>query len=209
MSVYDPSIFTKVKSLAEAKRVILTPERVLGTEERWQRETPHIADLIEHQVSLQKNDVVVDYGCGVGRVTKEILGRTKCNIIGVDISPNMRALAASYVNSEWFAAIDPAMMEVICPRARLVLAVWVLQHVSDLDYEIGRIRKVMDDDAVLFVVNELSLRFVPTTCGWVEDGIDVADTLDKEFKVLSSGKLDPAVVGEEQSARTYWAAYTR
>src|SRR5215813_6556282 len=93
---YDPSIFS-VNSLEQAKKVILTPEAGRSTDERWEHETPHICNLIEHQMVIDANSVIVDYGCGVGRIAKELINRHKCHVIGADISPNMRALAASYV----------------------------------------------------------------------------------------------------------------
>jgi hypothetical protein len=43
---YRPDVFD-VNDIAQAKRVILTAEEGSTTEERWQTETPYVADLIE------------------------------------------------------------------------------------------------------------------------------------------------------------------
>jgi ubiquinone/menaquinone biosynthesis C-methylase UbiE len=205
--LYDPKVFTGIRTLEDAKRIILTPERMLSTDERWRLETPHIVDLVQHQVKLATDTIVLDYGCGIGRIADELIVRSRCRVIGADISPNMRALAASYCKSDRFMACDPEMLDLIRPNATLAVVIWVLQHVSDLHHEIGRIRRALSIHGVLFVVNERKHRFVPTTSGWVDDGVDVKAKLEAEFKVLAEGKLDPAVVGEQQSERTFWAAY--
>lgn len=205
--LYDPRVFTGICTLDDAKRIILTPECGLSTEERWQYETPHIVDLIQHQVRLFADTVVLDYGCGIGRIARELIDRSRCRVIGADISPNMRALAASYCKSERFMACDPDMLVLIRPTATLAVAVWVLQHVADLHHQIGIIRRMLFGSGVLFVVNERRNRFVPTAAGWINDHVDVKARLEAEFRVLAEGKLDPAVVGEEQSERTFWAAY--
>lgn len=206
-AVYDPHIFERVRTVAEAKAIILTPERHCTTDQRWQAETPHLADLIRNQIDLRAGSVVVDYGCGIGRIAKTLIERHRCKVIGTDISANMRALAASYVDDPRFVAIDPSMIDTMNVQADLVIAVWVLQHVADLPLEMARIRRMMREDGILFVVNEASTRFVPMRDGWIHDGVNVRMHLEMEFTPLIAGQLDPAVVGDEQSERTFWAAY--
>lgn len=207
--VYDPRIFTQVTDLESAKRIILTPEKEYSTDERWKRETPHIADRIQQATALSVSSVVLDYGCGVGRMAREILKRQQCTVIGTDISPNMRALAASYVPTGHFFACDPDILDIIRPRCDIVLAIWVLQHVENPRIEIERILRCMKDEAVLVVVNEKRNRFVPTDQGWVDDGISINEMLDSYFERQSFAVLDPDVVGEAQSQRTFIAAYKK
>jgi len=201
---YDPAIFTRVGSLQEAKRIILTDERELTTDERWERETPHICDIIEQEIDIRKESVVLDYGCGVGRIAKELIKRHGCYVIGADIAPNMQALAISYVASERFVACHPRALPLLNVKADIVISVWVLQHVENLSIEIGRIKQAMTARSNLFVVNERGSRFVPTSKGWANDKIDVSAELKAEFECLSEGHLSPHVVGDEQSQRTFW-----
>ena len=35
---------------------------------------------------------VLDYGCGIGRIAKELILKTSCKVIGVDISESMRKM---------------------------------------------------------------------------------------------------------------------
>lgn len=206
---YDPSIFTRVNNLQAAKNIILTDEATLTTNERWERETPHVCDLIEKSTEIDSKSVVLDYGCGVGRLAKELIRRRGCFVIGADIAPNMQALAASYVSSDRFMTCHPSALGLISVKVDVVLAVWVLQHVADLVGELTMIGRALKHRGNLFVVNEGSSRFVPTTRGWVNDRLDVRAELTRWFAPLDSGKLDPEVVGKEQSDRTFWGSYVR
>ena len=47
---YHPGVFD-VNDIAQAMRIILTPEGST-TEERWQTETPYVADLIEASIEI-------------------------------------------------------------------------------------------------------------------------------------------------------------
>lgn len=206
---YDPSIFLRVTSLQEAKRIILTDEQTLNTDQRWERETPHICDLIHSQINLTDESIVLDYGCGIGRIAKELIKRHNCFVIGADISHNMQALASSYVASDRFIACHPHALQVLGTSVDLVLAVWVLQHVANLTVELSRIKSMMLPDSKLFVVNEKTNRFVPTDRGWVHDDVYVRPELEVEFDHMVDGEMNPAIVGIEQSQRTFWASYRK
>lgn len=205
---YDPSIFTRVSSLRDAKRIILTDEESLSTDERWERETPHICDLIDEQIKLTTDSVVLDYGCGIGRVAKELIARHSCFVIGADIAPNMLALANAYVHSGNFLTCHPDALPILSTRqVDLVLAIWTLQHVANHIADFGNIKRMMGPHSHLFVVNEQTARFVPTTRGWYNDGIDIPAELQTWFRQFATGHMDRSVVGENQSARTFWGIY--
>jgi len=203
---YDPSIFSRVTTLAQAKAIILTPEETLSTEQRWELETPHVCDLIEqHCPKLTQQSVVVDYGCGIGRIARELIKRCGCWVVGVDIAANMRALAASYVGTNRFMSCDPLMIERLSIKADLILAIWVLQHVNDIEWDLGNFNRMQA--RTLFVLNEGRNRFIPTEAGWVDDGIDVRAKLRRRYKLSAIGTLDPMIVGEMQSERTFWSVH--
>ena len=92
---YLPQVFD-VLNMQSAREVILTHEGAASAEERWQTETPYVADLIENALSVTSETTLIDYGCGIGRLAKELITRHGCRVIGVDISINMRALAVDY-----------------------------------------------------------------------------------------------------------------
>lgn len=204
-ATYSPEIFN-VGSLAQAREVILTNEEDLTTDQRWERETPHLIDLMAC-LELTPNSVVLDYGCGIGRLAKGLIERYGCRVIGADISPNMRAFAANHVASERFAAVPAEMVGMLGVKFDAAIAVWVLQHCFDPRHDIGVIRSSLKPGGQLFVVNEI-VRIVPTReVLWVNDGQDVAEMLCVQMKLEENGRLDPSVVGRPLSERTYWARY--
>ena len=126
---YNPAVFD-VDDLLAAMRIILTPEDS-STEVRWKTETPYLADLTGQWIEITRQSLLLDYGCGVGRMAKELIVRHACRVIGVDISPSMRALAPMYVASDRFFACPPAMLDGLIERGVRfdgALSVWVLQH---------------------------------------------------------------------------------
>lgn len=204
-ATYSPEIFN-VGSLREAREVILTYEDDLTSEERWERETPYLVELMAC-LQLTRDSVVLDFGCGIGRLAKGLIERYGCRVVGADISPNMRAFAANHVASERFAAVPVEMLGMLGVKFDAAISVWVLQHCLDPRHDIGAIRTVLKPGGSLFVVNE-KLRVVPTAEAlWVDDGQDVAEMLCAQMTLAENGRLDPAVAGTRQSERTYWARY--
>jgi len=127
---YNPNVFA-VANLAQAKAIILTDEDGVDSDTRWQAETPYLADLIGQEIAPQPGQLVIDYGCGIGRLAKEMIARFDCFVLGVDISAHMRSLAAAYVESDKFTVCAPAMLDDLAARglrADAAISVWVLQH---------------------------------------------------------------------------------
>lgn len=126
---YNPDIFS-VQDLAQAKSIILTPEGA-STEQRWKEETPLFCDLLAAHNRIEPGALVLDYGCGVGRMARELIARHRCRVIGVDISASMRALSVQYVNSDDFFSCSPAMLAVLLNQGLKfdsAISIWVLQH---------------------------------------------------------------------------------
>ncbi len=208
---YDRRIFD-VSDLAEAKRVILTPEEGVGTDERWAIETPYLVDLIAVQIGVREGGLFVDYGCGVGRLAKPLVERFGCRILGVDLSAKMRSLASDYCPSQLFSVVSPQMLLTLVQGGLRVdggLAVWSLQHSLAPAPEIAVLAAALKPDAKLFVAN-LNARAVPTAEGlWANDGIDVQALLAAQLPRFAVGKLDPNVVSERTSARTWCGVFSK
>ena len=90
---YAPTTFDRL-TLEEAARACITEGGGLSMEERWEKETRWLMD----RVSFDRG-VVIDYGCGVGRMAKSILDSGAVGVVGVDHSPTMRKFAVEYVDS--------------------------------------------------------------------------------------------------------------
>ena len=204
---YQPGIFD-VATQDAAKRIILTADGA-STEHRWLTETPYLTDLITSAVPLTGASLVLDYGCGIGRMAKALIERTGCKVIGTDISPSMRTLAVSYVASPNFMACPPEMLDELAARGLVcdaAISVWVLQHCPRLADDIVRIARALKPGGDLFVVNQ-RVRAVPTERGWLDDGLDVFGLLRSTFEVRCEGPLVAANTTDVIAAIASWGAF--
>lgn len=203
-ALYRPDIF-EVSDIEAAMRIILTAEAGTTTEERWARETPFLAGRIGDALGLDEHAMVIDYGCGIGRVAKELIARYRCHVLGVDISGGMRALAPQYVQSECFAVCAPEMLGRLIAhgfRATHAYACWVIQHCARPAEDLNRIASALPDGAGFFVLNSNG-RWVPTDAGWSTDGISVEHLLRERFDVVSKQDLPEAVTTPELARSSF------
>lgn len=204
-AVYSPAIFN-VADIAHAKSVILTPEDH-ATDVRWEKETPYLLSLIEQSIPLTDESVVLDYGCGIGRMSKALIERFGCSVVGVDISKSMRELARDYVASDRFTVCAPD--ELVMPYGGFdaAIAIWVLQHCFDPVAAIDMIAASLKSRGHLFVVNDHH-RIVPCREGWISDGKDVLALIKQKF-TGDRQDLDASIVGKRIADCSYWAAFQK
>ena len=205
---YNPGVFA-VDSIPAAMSIILTAEDGT-TEKRWRTETPYLADLINKHLELSPSSWVLDYGCGIGRVAKELIARYGCQVVGVDISPSMRALAPMYVGSDRFFSCASAVLDGFVERGLTfdaAISIWVLQHCLYPVDDIARIKRALRPRGKLFVMNNVD-RAVPTReIAWVYDGIDLRSELGREFTQLAQGAPAKEHTTPNTSERGFWAAF--
>lgn len=208
---YFPGIFDTA-DIEQAKAIILTEEGPdAGTDVRWEQETPYVLDLIRSRVPIQPDTLVLDYGCGVGRMARALIEATGCKVIGVDISPNMRRLAIDYVGSDRFFVASPDQLDMLVAaglRVNAAIAIWVLQHCFAPQQDITRIGSALEADGQVFVLN-MPKRAVPAVIEqgafmWVHDEIDVAGLLRGRFRAVADGAPDPGATPNMADAGAYW-----
>lgn len=203
---YDPSRFD-VSNMANAKAIILTPDEST-TDQRWVKETPYLGALIAEHMGVRPRHRVLDYGCGIGRLAKELIDRSGCSVVGVDTSVNMRALAPTYVRDDRFLSCPPSMLSSIAD-SHFAVSVWVLQHIPSVEAAIDEIRRHLQPAGQLFVVN-CNRRFLPIDGGkWADDGKDVRDLLCARFNEVAHGQLDPEQTSRIMSQEAFWGVYQR
>ncbi len=187
---YRPEVFNP-SSVNDARQIILTPEPGQSTDERWERETPYIADQLVAAMKPDDSSLVLDFGCGIGRLAKAVIERSGCTVIGVDISARMRAFAHVYVESDRFAATSPAGLDRLVAGGLAVdhaYAVWVLQHCQDPALELRRIHAALKSGARFSLINSTE-RWVPTDQGWHSDGKDISAMWDSGFTEIADMPL--------------------
>lgn len=180
--IYTPGIFDQ-NSIAAAKQVILTVPLDIA-DEFWRRATVATGDLIMEAMRPTRDDVLLDFGCGIGRLAKELIGRTGCRIVGVDISDAMRRYATEYVASDRFSVLSSEeFAELAANRAHVfsgAYSIIVLQHVLEPQSELRRIAAACTADAPFFVYNCIN-RCVPSNKGWVNDSQDIGKLTSEIF----------------------------
>jgi 2-polyprenyl-3-methyl-5-hydroxy-6-metoxy-1,4-benzoquinol methylase len=205
---YDPSCFD-VRNTPQAKAIILTPEG-RSTDERWKHETPYLAELMGEHIDLHARHRVLDYGCGIGRMSKELIQRYGCSVVGVDTSVSMRALACAYVEGHDFLVTPPGhLLEDGVAPCHHALAVWVLQHVPEVEPVIDLIHRKLVLNGKFFVVNMHDRALPMSGSPWHDDGVKVRDLLARRFKELAVGPPDAGRTSPVTAEKAFWGVYQK
>lgn len=137
----------KEKTFIEACKSVVGVCNNISFEERWDKETPDFAKKILKHVSGE-SPRILDYGCGVGRMSKEIIKQhPTARVVGVDASAVQLQHSREYINDERFTASFPHELE---GQFDLVYCLYVLQHVPSIELReaIARIHYRLKSDGV-------------------------------------------------------------
>lgn len=179
---YSPEIF-ELGDFTDAKQIVLTQENGVGTDERWNSETPWILSLLENYTN--RNTHFLDFGCGVGRLSEPLTHKCKL-VLGVDASKSMRKHAIDYVSMHNFSVVTPNVLESLVSVGThfdVAISIWVLQHCMDPIQEITLLYDSLVQGGVLMVA-DMNHRAIPTNIGWVNDGLSVWEMLKSKFEVI-------------------------
>ena len=205
IATYSPFVFD-VSTVAHAKAIILTQEDERTTDERWEIETPYFLDLIG-KMNIKPEHTVLDYGCGIGRLSKGMIDRFGCKVLGVDISASMREMAIDYVASDCFMVCHPDVLHTFGDGFDAAIAVWVLQHCFKPKEDIARIRNAVKRGGQVLVVNNIHRALPTVEYGWADDGVSIRQLLGVRFDCAEEGPPDARSVGDVLNRNAFWARF--
>jgi len=176
-----------VTTFEQAKHVVLTSDP--NNPKKFENETNFFIDTVAKQNIINDESTVLDFGCGMGRVSKGLIERFNCTVIGTDISDSMLTFAKLYVAkpSKFF----PAKKHVESSSVDVVVATFVLQHVENPKEEIENIFNILKPGGYLVLVNE-DIRYVPSDVDsnrmiiWNDDGFDIFGELGARLTKVNS-----------------------
>ena len=181
-----------VFSLEQAKDVVLSYSH--NDEFKFHNETNYFVDTVLEHVDINNETCLLDFGCGMGRLSKEFIDRKNCYVFGVDLSQSMLNYADQYVNnSRKFLPMQAYFLE---NTIDVAICVFVLQHVEFPKKEIDNILNVLKPNGYMVLLNE-NKRFIPNSLDsenyvvWDDDGFDVEQYINQHVtKVVSIPYID-------------------
>lgn len=181
-----------VFSLEQAKDVVLSYSH--NDEFKFHNETNYFVDTVLEHVDINDETCLLDFGCGMGRLSKEFIDRKNCYVFGIDLSQSMLNYADQYVNnSRKFLPMQAYFLE---NTIDVAICVFVLQHVEFPKKEIDNILNVLKPNGYMVLLNE-NKRFIPNSLDsenyvvWDDDGFDVEQYINQHVtKVVSIPYID-------------------
>jgi ADP-heptose:LPS heptosyltransferase/ubiquinone/menaquinone biosynthesis C-methylase UbiE len=182
----------KPKSIEEGKHEVVGDCNGFTMQQRWEAETPAFAKSILKQIKgpLDHKIRILDYGCGVGRLAKEVLTQEiNCEVVGVDASSEMMQKAVDYVGNVNFTTSNP--QDLGDKRFDLVYCVYVLQHCPSIEIRdvLYRIYHHLKDDGVFVYCSSdyrMCIRFDGQ--GFFDDrflGVNLREEIGRLFEEVS------------------------
>lgn len=188
-----------------AKDVIL--EKIDNKERNWEIETQNTIEFIKP--FLQKDFKVLDFGCGVGRLSLPLAEHVNF-VYGVDKSNDMLRIAerqrldrntinAKFIDLDFFLSNEILKFD-------LIICVFVLQHIPKHNLEIifNKFRLSAKPDARILVINTPT-RFVVNGNEYFDDKVDIRELLNDNFIYVENLGLD--IIGREISEHHFSAIY--
>lgn len=183
---YIKEVFDVV-TFEQAKHVVLTSDP--SNPKKFENETNFFVDTVIKENVIDENSVVLDFGCGMGRISKRLIESTNCKIIGTDISDSMLTFAKIYVAKP--SRFFPCNKHTEINSVDVVIATFVLQHTEKPKEEIENIVNVLKPGGYLILVNE-PIRYVPSNVDsnrmivWNDDGFNVFNELSNKLTKIKS-----------------------
>lgn len=185
MKGYQSAIFDPA-NLEHAKDIVLTPD--IKFPNRFEDDTNYLINVIEQENLVQENTCVLDFGVGMGRVSKKLIDKFNCKVVGTDISLNMLIYATQYVNN---TSNFVTCNQITYPNIfDVCIASFVLQHVEQPIKEIENIFNTLRPNGYLVCLNNSVQRLIPgdwredNSVIWFDDHFDIFSYLNNKFLLI-------------------------
>ena len=178
-------------NIDHAKHIVLTSDP--ADPDKFEKETSAFINILASEGIITDTSLVLDFGCGMGRISKELINRFGCNVIGVDISEKMKIFAMLYIsNPKKFSTSD-----IVEPNSfDICISAFVLQHTEHPRDEILKIVNGLKNNGMLVLLNE-NVRYVPADVDmdqhviWHDDKFNVHSEVEKYLKKVKSIPYPP------------------
>lgn len=101
--------------------------------------------LRDFGLRIRPRDVVVEIGCGVGRMTRALAARA-ANVQALDVSERMLALAREHnpglANVDWILGDGRSLVGIPDASADACISIVVFQHIPDPEITLGYVREI-------------------------------------------------------------------
>lgn len=154
---------------------------------KFKEETDALINVFKNFNIFSTNSKVLDYGCGIGRVSKEIINTFESNVIGLDQSSYMLKYAKEYVNNDKFKSYRYYKIN---KSIDICISILALQHSENPKNDIDIIYDNLKDDGYFILCNEPN-RLIPTGITnngyviWGDDGINMESIISEKFKEIN------------------------
>ena len=193
-----------VTTFEQAKHVVLTSDP--DDPKKFERETNFLINTIAEQNILNEESIVLDFGCGMGRVARELITKFNCKVIGLDISASMLTFAKLYTAN--IKKFEGTHSYTTPESVDVALSILALQHSENPAKEIDNIISVLKPGGMFVLLNEPT-RYVPSDVDknsyviWKDDGFNIFDYVAGKLKQIHStqyisGKHDIIFYRKEQ-----------
>lgn len=196
----------KANDLHQGKESVVGNCNGHSCEERFRDETPIFARAILRHLPKDAY-TVLDYGCGIGRLAKEVLKQNpKITVYGVDASDDELRLAKEYVNDSRFIPIRP---ENIPQKVDLIYCIYVLQHVPaiELRHAIERMHYFLKPEGKLVYCSSDYRMAINSGGGFTDDqnlGVNIRRELkrlfEEESEMFDSGEMKNKLIKDMVTA---------
>jgi len=174
--------------LEMAKNICLSKD--IRYPNKFEEETEFLINFIKEKKIINSKTRVADFGCGVGRISKELINAFDCSVVGFDISTHMLLLADQYVENPDRFKWQKYTKDFIWNKKSfdVFIASFVLQHSEHPEHDINFIYNNLNDNGILILVNEPE-RLLPIDVKdgyavWYDDKINITDLISNKFKNL-------------------------